>query len=262
MTTPAPEIVRPILLTGSHGSGRLHRIMHAEVDSQTANLVDLDGRRMPGWRIEIVDASSAWAPTATGSPSIVHVLWTAQRGGVVVRTGNAPDEGAPPEVTMHPGDSLVVPASRNTTIGPGAIALVAHGTSKVAIELAGPSHGLSLFHRYNRRTVCAVVPGLVLERWKLTAPQTLALENDRWHYFGNLVKPVSLVWGNGMLRLGPVQACLVPPGVGNLTLVPDGLAYVLHAYAPDRERDLMVPFREAGFDRSALALVPGLTDGT
>jgi hypothetical protein len=120
-------------------------------------------------------------------------------------------------------------------------------------QVLPPTHGLPLFHRFNRRTVCSATPVAALERWKLTHPQRLTLAEDRWHLLVNLVSPVAVGWPGGTDLVGRADLRLLPLGLPEITMVPDGLGYVLLAGVPVLEQEIIGALREAGYPNASIA---------
>jgi hypothetical protein len=197
----------------------------------------------------------------------IHILWTSTPQPHAVLAGHDPAvPGDLIDYPVHPGDTIVVPPHAPFAIGEGCLAFILaqgnidHAPDDATPALATPmppTHGLGVFHRFNRRTICAARPGLLLERWKITEPLALDLDPGRWHYLTNLVDPATISWAGGAVTMRPTQSCLVPPLVGSITVVPDSLAYILVASEPNLEKDIVAPLQSAGYDKSAIAELLG-----
>jgi len=261
---------QPVALQGTEialpwGGNRIRRILERPVTGdRVAAIVDLcPGRDNPPWLAAYVDATAATPPFVGSGTTVVHVLWAAGGAARYLAAGIEPGE---PDFALrafeaHPGDTLTVPPGVPFAIGTGILGFVlANGPVNewdgeafaAGASIRPPTHGLQVFTGFNRRTVCAATPDLVLERWKLTQPLTLSPNPDRWHYLTNLVAPVALGWPGGADILARTGSRLLPRGMASVTLVPGGLGYVLLGYAPDLERDVLLPLRSAGYDQAAI----------
>ncbi len=209
----------------------------------------------------LVDATSRTPVRTSEGTTAIHVLWTAP--GVRAEVFAGVDPHPIPELTpykVHPGDTVSIPAQVPFAIGAGIVAFVfgsaparITGTRSGSSIIQPPHHGLNLFARFNRRTICAAHDDLLLERWKISHPLDLTLNPRRWHYLVNLVEPVVLNWRGGSDVLQRTEARVVPAGRDRITIVPDGLGYVLIGSIPDLVEDVVRPLQRAGYERSAIA---------
>lgn len=243
----------------AHGGRLIQRVLGRDgtPDARTSAVVELDGdERMP-IRAAFVDATGGRPPRAGPGATAFHVLWCRDEPTAVVHAGmDHGDELIP--YPIAPGDTLYVPPCRPFAVGPGILGYEV--SSVTATREAGPdvrqplpSHGLERFEGYNRRTVCAAGPELVLERWKVTQPLTLPLPADRPLFVTNLVEPMAIVWHGGSDLIGRAESRLLPPGLRSCTLIPDGLGYLLVSHVPERIEDVVGPLRAAGHDDAAIA---------
>jgi hypothetical protein len=237
---------------------------------RVAAVVDLCAvRDSPPWTAAYVDATSTTPAFASSGTTALHVLWTASETLHVIHAGADPWEADRlGHFEVHPGDTMTLPPRTPFAVGEGIVAFVistgalaaadAPGNGVRADALRPPAHGLQVFRRFNRRTFCTASPAMVLERWKITQPLSMELDRARWHYLTNLVAPVALTWPGGTDLLGRTASRVLPQGMTTINLVPDGLGYVLLAYVPDLERDVVSPLRSAGYDRATIsALIEG-----
>lgn len=212
-----------------------------------------------------VDSGEGTAVLMGDSRLICHVLWCADERSAHVLAGIDPAASigsvTDPERLIRrpisPGDTIVIPAGMPHAFGPGILAFhlrVEAGPDQAAHE-AVPTHGLSRFQGFNRRTICAAGKGYALERWKTTQPLRLEREDERWMFVTNLVGPVAIVWNGGSEPIAGGESRLLPASLRSLTLVPDGIAYVLCAYAPDLMQDIVAPLRLAGYRNDEIATV-------
>ena len=216
------------------------------------------------WQATWIDATSPTRHMHCADQALVHVLWSEDdtRAAAAIIAGTDGDEEAM-QARLAPGDTVWIPASTAFALGPGALSFVLSASPlltdpplpKSPERILAPTHGLQLFHRYNRRTICAASTDVVLERWKLTHTQEFRLEPARWHVVVNLVDPVALAWPGGSTLTSRATSYFLPPGMSNLTVVPDNLGYLLMAYRPDLARDVIDPLRAAGYDPETIASI-------
>lgn len=259
MTIPRHEV------HASFGGHRLARIMgyRAQSPGPVSSVLDRLGDAEPAVRhvASYVDATRPTPIQPADGPVAVHILWTVPGNWTEVGVGG--DHPGFPDMIGHEvqaGETVLVPAGSRYQIGADIVAFVFAAPPAAAPGEAGPSrsgnaptHGLNLFSDYNRRTICAAQGDLLLERWKLTQPLDLPLRDDRWHYLTNLVEPVAMTWQGGLEVLQRTESRFLPAGMERITLVPDGLGYVLIGTVPNLRRDVVAPLRRAGYERAAIA---------
>lgn len=268
MSVPYPVMIPRREEHDRFGGHRLQRIMGCRpaLPGPISALVDDLGLVSAGIPhiASYLDATCPTPNQISEDTTAIHILWTTPGARAEVRAGRDPQgEADLLGYEVHPGDTFSVPAGIPYAIGAGIIAFVFSGASPRAgadptawprsILPHPPTHGLNLFDRFNRRTICAAHEDLLLERWKVTQPLELPLGRDRWHYLTNLVEPVALNWPGGSTILQRTKSRLLPPGLGRITVVPNGLGYVLMGTVPDLRRDVVLPLRGAGYDRAAIA---------
>lgn len=251
------------------GGTRLQRIMNlpdSEKGSVRSAVVDVLpsgielGGQLPA-TIRIEDVAGTIPGRQSSASVAVQVLWQAVRHDAGIFAGRDPlDDTSLLLHPAHPGDTLLVPPGMPFAPGAGSIVAIASvGTLTATNEdaTAGaltlpPTHGLHLFRGYNRRTICLAAPGLMLERWKLTSPLALDIAPGRPLYLLNLVQSVALTWARGIRRLGPLEAITLPDALRQVTVVPDGLGYVLIVSDPDLVHAVIPSLQAAGYPRSEL----------
>ena len=211
-----------------------------------------------------IDATAQTPVYVSGGTTAIHVLWTAPGTRAELLAGLDPyGDTELAGFHVHPGDTMSISAGVPYALGAGILAFVfASGPAKIANDPAAwsaaqvtqpPHHGLNLFRRFNRRTICAAHHDVLLERWKISHPLDLTLNPQRWHYLTNLVEPVALNWPGGSTILGRTESRFLPAGLNRMSIVPNGLGYVLIGSMPDLAQDVVDPLRRAGYERSAIA---------
>jgi hypothetical protein len=257
----APIPLVPVEEMGSDGGNRINRILGRQVHGEHISAIaarwnDSHDRQ---WTARYIDASREKPVITSGGTTAIHILWTDGSKPHLIRAGKDEAEvlGLAPWV-VAPGDTVTIPRGAPYRIGAGIIAFSLEmsdrrPTSETDLRILPPTHGLSVFRRFNRRTICSATPALVLERWKLTHPLELPLNTTRWHYLTNLVTPVALGWPGGTELVGRTDSRLLPQGLAAITLVPGDLGYVLMGCVPNLEMDVIAPLRGAGYDADAIA---------
>jgi hypothetical protein len=258
--------------SSAFGGHRIERILGRPpiTHEPISTVVDLVGES-PGSVANVshiaayIDATSQSPAHVSDGVTAVHVLWTeANVRGEILAGLDFASAGDLVAFDAHPGDTLLVPARTPFALGAGMLAFVfgSHPLGETADQSCWsreplphpPTHGLQIFAQYNRRTICAAHDGLLLERWKITTPLDLTLNPRNWHYLTNLVEPVALNWSGGSELLGRTESRFLPAGLSQVSIVPDGLGYVLIGSIPDLTIDVIDPLRSAaGYDRSAIA---------
>lgn len=271
MTVRRPSTIPRQVHDAPHGGRRLERILGRSPTSpnRISALVDhlgamTSGGGAIGHVAAYVDASSPTPTQVSRGVTAIHVLWTVSGQRAEIFAGHDPDSDT--GLTgheVHPGDTLTVPGRVPYAIGEGIIAFVfGAAPSQITTDPSAwsampvprpPGHGLNLFDRFNRRTICTAYEGLLLERWKVSHPLQLTLNPDRWHYVTNLVEPVALGWPGGLDLLQRTESRFLPKGMAGVTVVADGLGYILVGSVPDLLPDVVNPLRRAGYDWSAIA---------
>ena len=110
-----------------------------------------------------------------------------------------------------------------------------------------PNPGLALEDGTNRRTLCCAGPHFALESWSLGTAHTAPVRPERFLTLSNVGEgSVQLRYAGGVESLGRAESCVLPAGIGEVEVVPDGVADLVVCYVPDLERDVVGPLREAG----------------
>ncbi len=119
--------------------------------------------------------------------------------------------------------------------------------------LPRPNPGLELRDGSNTYTVGCAGPYFALERWCLAAPHSEPAHLQRCLTLSNVGAPVRLEWAGGAEELGRAESCLIPAALGELRVVPDGVADLVACYVPDLRRDIVQRLDQAGYSAADLA---------
>lgn len=183
-----------------------------------------------------------------------------------------------PRYPIRAGDTVYVPGGILHTFGPGTLICEVQQTSDLGqfvmpedlygnrleeeewdanIEatleelktdfMPRPNPGLALEDGTNRRVLCCAGPHFALERWTLTGAHAVPARPDRFTILSNVGENVvELGYDGGAENLGRAESCILPAGIGEVRVTPDGGATLVACYVPEMERDVVGPLREAG----------------
>ena len=203
----------------------------------------LEGEAELSHRASFVDTGEGTPVRLADSTVICHALWCMNDRSAYVLAGVDPmaqhDTGIEPDRlvrrSISPGDTITIPAAESYAVGPGVLAYRLSVPTPPGQEAPAPvpSHGLSRFDGFNRRTICAAGPGFLLDRWKITQPLRLQRGRDRWMFVTNLVDPIALTWDGGSDLIGRAESRLLPASLPECTFIPSGVAYILTVSVPD-----------------------------
>jgi hypothetical protein len=229
--TRAPHRPKPIVVAGDSSQVLLRRVLRVTCTQRSIARLQLvsDDRRA----VSLVDTGATGITVLPSDrDTALHVIWARDETDADIEADG--HRRAP----VAPGDTVTVAAGTSWAYAPGLIVCeiagkATHGGHPGA--MIGPTHGLESFFGYNRQTLCAITPGFSLERWKITQPLRLErLAEDI--ALVNLVEPTALLWPGGTDLLGRGEIRIIPPGTERVTLLPDGLGYVLIIRSqPDRD---------------------------
>lgn len=249
----------------AHGGILIRRVLkRAGIPNEPISaVVEIDNPQLMPLRSAFIDATGGRPAQTRFGATAFHALWCHDEPNAFVGFEGEDDEGPIVQHRISPGDSVYVPAGCPFALGPGILgyevtSIAAAGSSPSSRAASVPTHGLERFEGYNRRTVCAAGPDLVLERWKVTQPLPLHWPMDRALLVTNLVEPMAIVWHGGSDLIDRAESRLLPAGLQSCTFIPDGLGYLLVSYVPDLLTDVIVPLREAGYSDSAIATLGNL----
>lgn len=160
----------------------------------------------------------------TVGDTAIHLLWATDDASAHLTV----DDRRTP---IAPGDMIVLPGGSRWHASPNLILCDISGIAdapgaNTRVFFRGPTHGVETFHGYNRETVYPAPPGLALSRWKITQPLQLP-PSPYERFLVGLAAPVAMLWPGGTDLIGRGECRRVPAGCGPLTVLPDGLGYVL-----------------------------------
>lgn len=223
----------------------------------------LEGHAELSHRAAFVDSGEGTSVWLADSTVIYHALWCMNDRSAYVLAGVDPMAQHDSDITpdrlvrrsISPGDTITIPAGESYAIGPGVLAYNLSVPTPPGQEAPAPvpSHGLSRFDGFNRRTICAAGPGFLLERWKISQPLRLRRGGGRWLFVTNLVDPLAVLWDGGSDLIGRAESRLLPASLPECTFVPSGLAYMLTVSVPDLMSDVISPLRLAGYRDDEIA---------
>ncbi|HWV36748.1 MAG TPA: hypothetical protein VNZ55_14020 [Thermomicrobiales bacterium] len=227
MTGPVapPRVVVP----GDTGHILLRRVMKVRSDlHEIARITLVD---QPDLRIILRDTG----PEGTSSAAIardtaIHLLWARDDASAHLTIDHR-------RTPIAPGDMIVLPAGTGWRASPGLIlceistGAPASPGQRAADLLPSPTHGNETFHGYNRQTTYPAPSGIAISRWKITEPLELS-PSSRDRYIVDLAAPVAMFWPTGTDLIGRGECRHIPPTTNPVTLLPDGLGYVLVVDAP------------------------------
>lgn len=215
---PSPFQPRPEVVPGEPGQDLLRRVLRIRAtDDAIDRLVVLDRDLV---RIALRDTGPEGTPEeVTGRDTALHVLWARDddEAHLVVDGSRTP---------IAPGDTVVLPAGAAWQASGGLIACEITGPSSGVTDVMGPTHGEETFHGHNRQTTYPSPAGIAIERWKLTQALSIPVK-DAPYALVDLARPMAMVWGGGTDLIGHGECRYAPEGCGPVTLIPNGLGYVL-----------------------------------
>lgn len=212
--TPATTIV-----PGGPDHTLLRRVMKIRAtDRHTERIILADTVLL---RLSLRDTGSGdTAPETATRPTAVHLLWARneEAARLLIEDRDTP---------IAPGDTVILPTHTVWQASAGLILCEIRSTSTAAPDhVIGPTHGTDAYHGYNRETIFPPLPGLVISRWKITQPLLLPPPHDE-RFIVPVAAPLTLLWPGGVDLVRPGACRLLPSGCDPVTILPDGVAYML-----------------------------------
>ena len=112
----------------------------------------------------------------------------------------------------------------------------------------------------NRRTFLIACQHFAVERLDLVAPGDLVMDGEHFGVATIIEGTATVRWSGGVEPLRCGQSCLLPAGLGPVSLEPDGTAAALLAYLPDLASDVVAPLRAAGVPDPAIRALGGCSE--
>lgn len=169
-------------------------------------------------RVSLIDTGTEPEPVRTEGDTIIHILAQAIEHDATI-TVDA--ESFP----IAPGDTMTMPEGESWQLSPHQLAIVVVRRTRSLGVPIGPTHGQESYAGYNRRTAYPTGRGVNMVRWKLTQPWALTPEAET--ILVGLANPIALQWRNGVDLIRPGECRVIDQSLGELTIHPDGLGYVL-----------------------------------
>ena len=227
--------------------------------------------------------TEAWYMLQTRGGATVHCGTSAGTTSDVVRRALLGDTSRDvmEELPARPGDAFLLHAGTMHYSRGGLLFYEIMQNSDITISLRGSEHpaGTAGRKEWAERTLRAVrvVPGhqcrtravttasgvnrvsyifacrhFALERLDLAAPHTISCAGDRFFVLTVVEGAADVSCAVGRESLGRGHSCLLPAGLGDLTIVPRGPCSILKGYVPDLLRDVVEPLRAAGIADDAI----------
>lgn len=210
---PAPEIV-----PGSPAHRLIRGVLRMDVDTLHVARVDL--HHSPAWTVSLIDTGNGDAEAwNTRGDTTFHILWQLDEDDAWIEAGGE-------RFPIAPGDTMSVPAGMAVRQAKGMLLVRVEANSATLDGVLPPSHGTETFEGFNRRTDYETPAAFTLQRWKITQPLTLSASESTYAIV-DLATPLALTWPGGTDLFGRGECRVIPSGTGPMTLLPDGLGYVL-----------------------------------
>lgn len=206
----------PRIVAGTAHRQLVHRILRPDAppDTQRIDLVTTSLKR-----VSIVDSGENPVERVAERDTAVHVLWQLDEGASVVEIGTDRYPVAPGDATMIPsGDTWLMPP--NTL----AIEVAVRGQS-LALPVP-PTHGDYHFTGHNRESRYPSMGATRISRWKLSENLEMPVPGTERILIG-LYNDVAIQYPGGISMLRKGETSVIRPATGEITLVPNGLSYVL-----------------------------------
>lgn len=203
----------PRFVSGTDHAHLIQRCIRPGVDPATRRIDLITTTTL---RLSLLDSGSSPQDQTAEGDTIIHVLWQMHEPDAWISISG---ETFP----IAPGDSVGIPAGDSWTLSPDQLVVSISRRAHAMVIPLPPTHGTDRFVGHNRETSPA---GMSLSRWKLTEPLTLeATSSDR--ILVSLYADIAVQYPGGVTMLRQGQASVIRPGTERITLVPNGLSYVL-----------------------------------
>lgn len=206
--SPIPRFVR-----GSDHAHLIQRLIRPEV---VADIQRIDLITTTTFRLSLLDSGTNPSEQTAEGDTTLHVLWQAHEPDAWISISGE-------KLPIAPGDSVGVPAGDSWLLSPDQLVVSIARRSSAMVMPVGPTHGDDRFDGHNRETTPA---RMGLARWKLTEPLTLE-DSSADRILVSLFADIAVQHDGSVTMLRQGEASVIRPGTGRITLVPNGLSYVL-----------------------------------
>ncbi|MCA9832916.1 MAG: hypothetical protein KC435_03165 [Thermomicrobiales bacterium] len=199
-----------------HGEGQsdlIRRLFRSIALSGTQRIDLITTTRL---RVAVVESPGA---TIAEGDTVVHVLWQADESHASITIGGE-------SFSIAPGDTAAIPAGDEWLLSPEQLAIVVVRRTQELILPTPPHHGIESFVSYNRATAYNLPENQTITRWKLTEPLTLPA-SDQDVIAISLYNTIALQHRSEVNLMHQGDVRVIRAGEGAVTLVPNGLTYVL-----------------------------------
>lgn len=205
----------------SSSSGFIASLLHLRRTSAATSRVDFTSDPVPGWTWSLIDTGEKECGWLSGGESALQVLHCADEARSTITIDGS-------MFHIVPGDNVYLGAGSKIELSGCMLALLIASAQGIAQPVHPPTHGTDVFDGFNRRTLCIAGPELALDRWKLTGPQQIEIEEGRPRVIVGLAGSVSLILDREIVSIAPGESAIVivTAGSSDLIIVPDGLGYV------------------------------------
>lgn len=209
--SPIPRFVR-----GGNHDRLIRRLLRKDVQRDTQRVDLITTTQL---RLSIIDSGHHPSEQIAEGDTCIHDLWQADESDANITIGGE-------QFDIAPGDSTWIPMGDSWQLSPNQLAiLISIRKSSLAIPL-NPAHGDDRFSGHNRETIAPASDGVELSRWKLTEPLKIP-ESDDDLILVSLYADIAIQFEGGISMLNQGETSVIRPGTGQITLVPNGLSYVL-----------------------------------
>lgn len=206
----------PRFVSGGDHASLIHRVLRSDVEPEIQRLDLITTTQL---RVSLIDTGNHAKEHIAEGDTCVHILYQADEQEADIVIGG--DRQA-----IAPGDFAWVPAGDSWQLAPNQLVITVVVRSNALALPIKPTHGDYRFNGYNRETIAPSKSGISSSRWKITQPLTLP-DSDHDRIFIGLWNDLAMQYSGGVSMLQQGRASVIRPGIGQITLVPDGLAHVL-----------------------------------
>lgn len=209
--TPIPRIV-----AGEYHLQLIHRILRPDVppDTQRIDLITTSFKR-----VSLIDSGECPIATVAEGDTAIHVLWQSDESDAAIWI----DEDRYP---IAPGDTVMIPGGDRWHLSANMLVVLVAVRKRTLSLPVLPTHGDYHFTGFNRESRYPANAGFTLSRWKVTQELTFAApESER--VVVSMLGNFAVQTRSGVTMLNQGEASVIRPDVGQTTLVPNGLSYVL-----------------------------------